>query len=250
MILVVDWRDDVSAAYASEFRKEGMAAMGLGPEDFGGWLHSAVNADILAVETFVLGECPRSELLPELIKGKSSAPIIALTDGRRLEKTLLLFAAGADDVVDKPIHVREILARAGAIRRRSAQLRDPQCGDIRVFSDGRDPLVGGENLHLPRRERRILEYLSNNCERWVQREQLFAAIYGTCEDAVADTTIECHISKLRRKLRLRLGYDPIECRRYLGYQLNCKKRSLTACEFASDKPQRAQTSLGQVSLSL
>jgi DNA-binding response OmpR family regulator len=31
---------------------------------------------------------------------------------------LCLFAAGVDDVVRKPVHVREILARVGAINRR------------------------------------------------------------------------------------------------------------------------------------
>ena len=31
--------------------------------------------------------------------------------------------------------------------------------------------------------------------------------------------IESHISKLRKKLRNALGYDPIDSKRYLGYRL-------------------------------
>jgi DNA-binding response OmpR family regulator len=31
--------------------------------------------------------------------------------------------------------------------------------------------------------------------------------------------VESHISKLRKKLRHLLGYDPIDSKRYLGYRL-------------------------------
>jgi hypothetical protein len=31
--------------------------------------------------------------------------------------------------------------------------------------------------------------------------------------------VESHISKLRKKLKHALGYDPIDTKRYLGYQL-------------------------------
>jgi DNA-binding response OmpR family regulator len=39
----------------------------------------------------------------------------ALKPSRSLEQTLVLFDAGIDDVLPKPVHVREILARAEAI---------------------------------------------------------------------------------------------------------------------------------------
>jgi DNA-binding response OmpR family regulator len=68
-----------------------------------------------------------------------------------------------DDVVRKPIHVRKILARIRAIRGRAkGQSEGSLVGELRVFSGGRDPEVAGEVLPLPRRERRILEYLVSN----------------------------------------------------------------------------------------
>jgi two-component system, OmpR family, flagellar system response regulator FtcR len=249
VILIVDRRNDVLEAYSTGFRREGVAVIGLEPDDFSSWLRCSAPSEVLAVETFVLGDCPAGGVLPARIKDKSSAPIIVLMDQRKLETTLQLLAAGADDVVEKPVHVREILARAGAIRRRSMQRVEHQVQDVRVFGDGRDPLVGGEALSLPRRERRILEYLTNNREKWIEREQLFAAVYGGCEEAVANKTIEAHISRLRRKLRSRLGYDPIACRRYVGYQLKSRGR-LQDTEPPRPREQRDQASLGHVSLSL
>jgi DNA-binding response OmpR family regulator len=249
VIIIVDRRDDVLAAYTASFKREGVAAIGFDPDDFGSWLRCAAPAEVLAVEIFLVGECAGSEIVPEQLRDKSPAPIIALLDRRNLKTTLQLLAAGADDVVEKPVHAREILARAGAIRRRSVKRGEAQVHDIRVFGDGRDPLVGGKTLSLPRRERRILEYLTNNREKWIEREQLFAAVYGGCEEAVANKTIDAHMSRLRQKLRSRLGYDPITCSRFVGYQLR-SRGSAENTPVARQSEQRDQASTGHVSLSL
>jgi DNA-binding response OmpR family regulator len=158
-----------------------------------------------------------------MIKDRSRAPVIAMSEVPSLEATLELFAAGADDVVRKPIHVREILARVEAIRRRTEPPVDHrEIGELRIYFDGRDPVVKGEVLPLPRRERRILEFLVTNQGRRVTKTQIFNSIYGIFDEDVEESVVESHISKLRKKLRQRLGYDPIESKRYLGYRLQTK----------------------------
>ena len=92
-------------------------------------------------------------------------------------------------------------------------------GEMRVFFDGRDPEIKGSILPLPRRERRILEYLVANRGRRVSKAQIFNSIYGIFDDNVEENVVESHISKLRKKLRRHLGYDPINSVRYLGYRL-------------------------------
>ena len=91
---------------------------------------------------------------------------------------------------------------------------------MQIFSDGRDPIVRGEVLPLPRRERRILEYLVANRGKRVSKTQIFNAIYGIFDEDVEENVVESHMSKLRKKLRHRLGYDPIDSKRYLGYCLD------------------------------
>jgi DNA-binding response OmpR family regulator len=144
-----------------------------------------------------------------------------MNETHSLEQTLGLFAAGVDDVVRKPVHVREIMARVGAFNRRAhvapAAPEAHAAEDVRVFFDGRDPEIRGEVMELPRRERRILEHLVKNRGKRVQRDQLFSAIYGVFNENVDECVIESHISKLRKKLRARLGYDPIDSKRFLGY---------------------------------
>ena len=74
-------------------------------------------------------------------------------------------------------------------------------------------------MALPRRERRILEFLMRNRGRWVTKTQVFNAVYGLFDDEVDEAVVESHVSKLRKKLREKLGYDPIDSKRFLGYRL-------------------------------
>ena len=98
-----------------------------------------------------------------------------------------------------------------------ATAADTDIGSIRVSADGRDPEIEGEAYALPRRERRILEYLIANRGKRVTKAQIFNAIYGVFDEDVEENVVESHISKLRKKLRKRLGVDPIDSKRFLGY---------------------------------
>ena len=150
----------------------------------------------------------------------ASLPLIALVEQNSLENTLRLFETGFDDVLRKPVHIREILARITAIRRRSAADEHVQpSGRLSVFFDGRDPEIDGEPFPLPRRERRILEYLASVKGRRVNKSQIFNAIYGLFDDEVDENVIESHISKLRKKMKQRLGFDLVDSKRFLGYRL-------------------------------
>jgi hypothetical protein len=51
------------------------------------------------------------------------------------------------------------------------------------------------------------------------------SIYGIFDENVEENVVESHISKLRKKLRRNLGYDPVNSVRYLGYRLEEPIRS-------------------------
>lgn len=219
MYVVIDDRELVVNGYCARFRNDGVSAVGFSGSEFLEWLASAPEADLAAVEACLLGECPDRENVPSAIRRRLSAPVIAMMETGGLEVTLELFAAGVDDVVRKPAHVREILARVAAMQRRASAKENAgsMAGDVQVFFDGRDPLVMGKPFPLPRRERRILEYLVSSRGRRVSRTQIYNAIYGIFDEEIDETVIESHVSKLRKKLRLALGRDPVSSKRYLGY---------------------------------
>ncbi|MGL4404914.1 MAG: hypothetical protein ACRCT6_04080, partial [Notoacmeibacter sp.] len=56
----------------------------------------------------------------------------------------------------------------------------------------------------------------------------FSAVYGLDDETIEETVIESHISKLRKKLKALLGYDPIDSQRFLGYCWASANHSKTA----------------------
>jgi DNA-binding response OmpR family regulator len=219
MIVIVDERKLVTEGYCSLFDREGVATTSFRSGEFGEWVSSAAEEDLKSVHAILIGDC-EDEVSPTTIRHRTGAPVIALSEQNSLENTLRLFEAGVDDVVRKPAHPREILARITAIRRRNQDdSRVASGGRLRVFMDGRDPEIDGVPLPLPRRERRILEFLASNNGRRVTKTQVFNWIYGVFDEDVEENVVESHISKLRKKLRERLGYDPIDSKRFLGYRL-------------------------------
>ncbi|KAB2943268.1 MAG: response regulator transcription factor [Hyphomicrobium sp.] len=220
MIIIVDDREALTDVDTLGFSREGISTEGLAASDFQDWVRTAPDPDLAAVEAFVLGEFSDRRTFPRMIKQRSRAPVLALNGGKSLQETLELFASGVDDVIGDTVHIHEILARIRAIKQRVAvEFEGTASGYIRVFGDGRDPEVAGQQLHLPRRERRILEYLVSNKGRRVTKTQIFNFVYGLFSDEIDENVIESHISKLRKRLRHRLGHDPIDSQRYLGYRL-------------------------------
>ena len=224
MIIIVDERALVQEAYTAQFKREGYPAIGFNAPDFARWLEHATKGELAAVKACLLAEQDFDRLSPKTAKrlpDAFQAPLLVLTDRAPLDAVLRWFEAGVDDVVRKPVHFRELLARIGAHRRRGTPRTQAKVCNARlqIFDDGRDPLVDGRPFALPRRERCVLEYLASIGERRATKAQLHGAVYGLYDGEVEETVIESHVSKLRKKLRAALGYDPIESKRFLGYRL-------------------------------
>ena len=225
MYIIVDDRENVANSYVGGLVREGVSSIGFSSGEFWDWLQSASEEDLSAVDAFLVGDFDARGSLPRAVRKRSSAPIIAMSSHKMLKNTLELFEAGVDDVVHVPIHLREILARTAAIsRRRLGDLPRPCETRLQVFFNGRDPEIGGRALTLPRRELRILEYMVGNHGKWITKTQIFNAVYGIFESTFDESVIESHVSKLRKKLRDRLGFDVIAARRYVGYRLDIPAR--------------------------
>ncbi len=218
MLILIETRDLVVDGFSSLFKREGVCISGMTPEDFRDWFSILPQTDLNTIEAVLIGDCSERIAMGALVNARTTVPLFALIDHHRLEETLQLFENGFDDVLRKPVHVREILARASIVRQRRSQSPKFETNmGLKIFLDGRGPQVDGVALELPRRERRILEILYLNSGRRISKAQLFSAVYGLDDEKIEETVIESHISKLRKKLKSLLGHDPIDSQRFLGY---------------------------------
>lgn len=219
MIIVADSQPERAERRSRELTRAGYATAVFSIEDLETWITTSAASELAAVEAVIVNQAQLGVRLSADLRRLSQSPIVVINDATGIEATLKAFSWGADDVVSPLTDTREIVARIGA-RNRRLHACDKVAGvaGITVFYDGRDPEYHGTPLRLPRRERRILEFLVVNRPRRVTRSQIFNAVYGSFNGDFDENVIESHISKLRKKLRLMLNYDPIDSKRYLGYQ--------------------------------
>jgi DNA-binding response OmpR family regulator len=133
-------------------------------------------------------------------------PVIFLTTRGAEEHIISALQAGADDYVSKPANPRELIARVGALARRSG-LTEPETDELVVGEfnlNRRTGTVerGAEDVPLTRREFDLAWFLFNNLDKVVSRDSLLRNIWNV-SSAVQTRTVDTHISRVRSKLKLR-----------------------------------------------
>ncbi|MGC2871703.1 response regulator transcription factor [Ihubacter sp. mB4P-1] len=143
-------------------------------------------------------------------------PVIFLTAKNGTTDKVKGLNLGADDYITKPFEAVELLARVGAVLRRTGSgQRVFQIGQTTIYLDRRTALVDGEQAMLTNREFELLEVLIENRNLALSREQLLDLAWGY--DYFGDTrTVDVHITKLRKKLKLE---DAIKTIYKHGYRL-------------------------------
>jgi two-component system, OmpR family, phosphate regulon response regulator PhoB len=146
-------------------------------------------------------------------------PVIMLTARGEEADRVRGLATGADDYVVKPFSVPELVARVGALLRRTnpAQVASRLAlGDIALDRDTRRVRRAGAALHLGPTEYKLLEFLMLKPGRVFSREQLLDGVWG--RDAYVDErTVDVHIGRLRKALSPAGEPDPIRTVRGAGY---------------------------------
>jgi DNA-binding response OmpR family regulator len=129
-------------------------------------------------------------------------PVILLTARSADADRVRGFERGADDYVVKPFHYRELLARIGAVLRRSSARRDKgilRVGELRIDPVSRDVTLDGKPIELSAKEFALLRTLAEDPTRVFTKEELLRDVWGF-ELMGSTRTLDSHASRLRRKL--------------------------------------------------
>lgn len=154
----------------------------------------------------------------------SDAPIIVLSARDLESEKIAALDLGADDFVNKPVGVGELLARIraslrGRDRRFSSQARFA-VGELAIDFALRRVTIEGEEVRLTPREYKLLHVLARQGGRVVTHRQMIAAVWGA--DAQVDAQfVRVLIGQLRQKLE-REPSDPrlVLTEPGIGYRLS------------------------------
>jgi DNA-binding response OmpR family regulator len=140
------------------------------------------------------------------IRKTCSLPVLILSAKKEEADKVAGLGLGADDYLEKPFSVRELLARVRAQLRRyltySAVAQDGEalrCGEIEINLKTYAVTVGGRQAALTAKEFGILKLMMENPGRVFTKARLFQAIWE--EDYLNDeNTVMVHIHRLREKI--------------------------------------------------
>ncbi len=168
----------------------------------------------------VLPDGSGTEVCRELRKW-SSAPVLVLSVvGDEPEKVAAL-DAGADDYIQKPFGIEELLARLRAVLRRAGPSGGPvlEIGELVVDLDKRSVAVGGRQVSLTPHEFELLRVLAQNEGKLMTHPAILREVWGPAYGGESHY-LHVYISQLRRKIET----DPARPRYLLteagaGYRL-------------------------------
>lgn len=143
------------------------------------------------------------------IRARSDVPVLMLTARGDATDRIVGLEIGADDYLPKPFDPRELLARLGAILRRSRRGSEPAVGALMRFGPlvidraAREVRVRGDRRELTSRQFDLLVLLAERAGRVQTREQIMEALRGEEWDSF-DRSIDVHVSRIRNAIE----HDP------------------------------------------
>lgn len=156
----------------------------------------------------------------DAIRARGSTPILFLTACDDEVNTVRALETGGDDYIPKPFRVRELLARMGAVLRRSTPGQPGAAAPVLVGANQVDLQTGkvyrnGQEVVLTAMEYKLLLVFLRNRGQLLSRGQILNQLWDAAGDYVNDNTLTVYVKRLREKL----GEGVIQTVRGIGYRL-------------------------------
>ncbi|MBU0479931.1 MAG: response regulator transcription factor [Proteobacteria bacterium] len=148
----------------------------------------------------------------ELRLKKPDQPIMMLTAKGSEDDIVTGFTAGADDYVNKPFSLRELMVRVEALLRRSGKAPAPEnlvIGPVTFDSVKLVAVLDNRSEEITRRELDIISYLHKNRDRIISKQEFLSEVWNYTVTDIETRTVDIHIQKLRKKLSRLFGDTPL-----------------------------------------
>jgi two-component system, OmpR family, response regulator len=194
-----------SAGYAVDISVDGIDAEGLGDIE---------PYDLILLD-LGLPKRPGLSVLTNWRSRGNKVPVIILTARGSWQEKVEGFKAGADDYIGKPFQTEELLARIGAVLKRSQGAPvGPLAVEGVVLDEETQSLIdhNGERHELTGTEYRLLRYFMLNPGQVLSKSRLAEHVYDYDSDKDSNV-MEVYVNRLRQKI----GAEMIQTRRGQGY---------------------------------
>jgi DNA-binding response OmpR family regulator len=143
------------------------------------------------------------DILKQLKQNKKMDGVLIISARNALEDRITGLQLGADDYLQKPFHLSELVARITAIirRRNSGGNNLMQFNELIIDTLAKTVLVNNKLLELTRKEYQLLLYFAYNKGRVISKNAIAQHLWGDeMEGAANFDFIYTHVKNLRKKL--------------------------------------------------
>ncbi len=183
--------------------------------------------DILLIDISMPG-MDGFELATRIMKLNPQVPFLFLTARNERADRLHGLKIGADDYITKPFDIDELVLRIRNIIKRNTHSTEPvnrsviERGDVKFYKDSLKLFIGNQpEVVLTPRESELLEFLFNNENRILKREEILTRLWGE-NDYFLGRSLDVFISRLRKHLN-HSGYISISNVYGVGFVFNVKR---------------------------
>ena len=145
--------------------------------------------------------------------------IIVISANRMIMDKVGNLDLGADDYIEKPFDLLELISRVNAHLRRRKKSDVLSVGNLSIDTSKRTCTLNDEEVLLTTREFDILTLLISSAGKTVTREQILKKIWGIDDKNLETRTIDMHIKSLRKKLN-DVNQEIIVTVYGVGYKIN------------------------------
>lgn len=220
-ILIVEDDEALSADLARRLNKNGHDALVADTLKSARDLAQAHAPEIVVLDR-LLPDGDGLELIAWLRAHHPAAAVLVLSALVALDARVAGLNAGADDYLGKPYAFEELLARIGALKRRSAGAPTQlSAGRLTLNRLDRTAAAGDTEIKLNRREFGLLEYLLLHGGEPVTRTMILRDVWGYDLKPTANV-VDVYVSRLRAKLEACGCTGMLTTERGVGYALRGK----------------------------
>lgn len=140
------------------------------------------------------------------VRTESVVPIMIISAKNSDMDKMLSLGIGADDYLEKPFSMMELLARVRSHIRRYTSFSKPKeadsrlvMGEVEIDALSYRVWVCGNEITLTTREFQLLHYLASHPSRVFSKTQLLDAVWG-CEEYIDENTITVYVGRIREKM--------------------------------------------------
>ena len=167
------------------------------------------------------------------IRKLSKVPIIFISSASDTMNIVMAMNMGGDDFITKPFDLHVLTAKVQALLRRTYDFSGQSTlmehrGAVLNLSDS-TLLYQDTKIELSRNEFRILQLLLESKGKTVSRDAIMLHLWET-DSFIDDNTLTVNVNRLRKKLEQAGLTDFIQTKKGIGYLVECRYESFSACE--------------------